>query len=60
MAVNGLSPQKVQPIDDGSVVSVPLVHIRVTGGQVGSDETEAGVVVFQSDAYSALVTRHAT
>jgi len=50
----------VQSIDDGSVVGIPFVHVRVTGSQVGSDKTEAGVVVFQSDANSALVTGHAT
>jgi hypothetical protein len=46
----------VQAVDDGSVVGVSFFHVRVTGGQVGSDETETGVVVFQSDANSALVT----
>ena len=60
MAVNSLSPQKVQSIDDSSVVGIPLIHVRVTGGQVGSYETEAGVVVFQSDTNSAFVTGHAT
>ena len=60
MAINSPSPQKVQSIDDSLVVGVPLVHVRMTGGQVGSYETEASVVVLQSDANSALVTGHAT
>lgn len=59
MALNRLSPQEVQPVHDGPIVSISFLHIHMAGSQVCSDETEAGVVVVKSDANSAFVTRHA-
>ena len=59
MTLDRLSPQEMQAVHDGLIVTIPLINIHMTGSQVRSDETKAGVVVFESDANSAFVTRHA-
>ena len=59
MTLNRFSPEEMQAIHDRPVVSVSFLNIRMTSSQVGSDKTEACVVVIESDANSAFVTRHA-
>jgi hypothetical protein len=59
MTLNRLSPEEMQAIHDGPIVSVSLIDIPMTGSQVGSDKAEACVVVIEPDANSAFVPRHA-
>jgi hypothetical protein len=59
MTLNRLSPKKMQAVDNGPIISIPLLGIQMTSGHVSSDKTEAGVVVIESDANSTFVTRHA-
>lgn len=59
MTLDRLSPQEMQPVHNGLIIGVSLVNIRMTRCQVRGDETKAGVVVFESNANSAFVARHA-
>lgn len=60
MTLDRLSPEEMQAVDDGPIISIPLLNIRMTSSQVSSNKTEASVVVIESDANSTFVTRHAT
>ena len=59
MTLNRFSPEEMQAVDDGPVISISLLNVRMTSSQVSSNKTEAGVVVIESDANSTFVTRHA-
>jgi hypothetical protein len=59
MTLNRLSPEKMQAVHDGPIVSVSFINVPMASSKVGSDETETGVVIIESDANSAFVTRHA-
>jgi len=59
MALNRLSPEEMQAIDNRPIITIPLLKVRMTGSQVSSDKTEAGIVVIESDANSAFISRHA-
>jgi hypothetical protein len=59
MALNRLSPEEMQAIYDGPIVSVSFIDIPMASSQVGSDKAEACVVVIKSDTDRAFVTRHA-
>ena len=58
MAVDSFTPEKMQPIDDCTVVSVPLNNVRVPRSKMSCQETKRCVVVFQPNAYCAFVARH--
>ena len=59
MTLNRLSPEEMQAVGNRPVITIPLLKVRMTSGQVSSNKTEAGVVVIESDANSAFVSRHA-
>jgi len=59
MTLDRLSPKEMQAVDNGPIISIPLLNVRMTSSQVSSDKTEAGVVVIESDANSTFVPRHA-
>jgi hypothetical protein len=59
VTINRFSPKEMQAVDNGPIICIPLLNVRMTGSQVSSNETEAGVVVIESDANSTFVTRHA-
>lgn len=59
MGRNSLTLQEVQAIDDGPVIGIPLVDVRMSGSQMCGDETVARIVKLQPDGDCAFVARHA-
>ena len=59
MTLNRLTAEEMQAVDNGPIISIPLLDVRMTSSQVSSDKTEAGVVVIESDAKSTFVPGHA-
>lgn len=45
MAVDSPALLEVQPISDGMVVGVSFIHVRMSGGEMSSDETEVGIII---------------
>jgi len=60
VAINRPSSEEMQPICDSMIVGITLVDISMTRSQVSCEETEAGVMVVQSDTDCALVPRHSS
>jgi hypothetical protein len=59
MTLDRFSPKEMQAVDNGPIIGIPLLNVRMTSSQVSGDKAEAGVVVIESDANSTFVTRHA-
>jgi hypothetical protein len=59
MTLNRLSSKEMQAVDNGPIISIPLLNVRMTSSHVGGDKAKAGVVVIESDTNSTFVTRHA-
>ena len=58
MAVDGLTLQEMQPIDDGPVVHIALGYIGMSSSQMRREKTKSGIVVLQSNTNCPFVTRH--
>ena len=48
---------EAQLLGDLPVVLIPLLHLRLPGGQVAADEAEATAVELEADGHGALVPR---
>ena len=60
MAVNGLALQEMETIDDCPIIRIAFGDIGMPSSKVRCEETEGGIMVFQSNANGPFVTRHAS
>lgn len=60
MTVNGFALQEMQSLNDGPIVGISLLDIRVTGCKMRSNEAEISVVVVETNPDCSFVARHAS
>lgn len=58
MACDGLPLQEMQAAHDRSIVSVALVDVRMSRGEMGSEETETCIMILEPDADCTFVPTH--